>query len=137
MDTRWLTSRKTATAENEDDFSWEDDEDESVDTKETPTSANPLASSQHTLAPPRTTSTSEVLSLPSSHAQSPRESSEDSYDVVSGNVSSTGAAEAEDEEDEDDEDEEDEEEEEEGEGEEEEEGEEGEEGEKDEESDWE
>ncbi|KAH0827466.1 hypothetical protein J3R83DRAFT_4156 [Lanmaoa asiatica] len=87
-----------ATAENEDDFSWEDDEDESVsasDMKEAPTSAIPLESSQHTLAPPRTTSTSDVLSLPSSHVQSPRESSDDSYDVVSGNVSSTGAVEAE------------------------------------------
>ncbi|KAF8443294.1 hypothetical protein L210DRAFT_1059836 [Boletus edulis BED1] len=89
-----------ATAENEDDFSWEDDEDESVDTKEASTFANPLESSQHTLAPPRTTSTSDVLSLPSSHTQSPRVSSEESYDVVSGNASSTGVTEAEEEEEE-------------------------------------
>ncbi|KAG8213653.1 hypothetical protein J3R82DRAFT_10346 [Butyriboletus roseoflavus] len=92
-----------ASAENEDDFSWEDDEDESVsasDTKETARTANPLASSQHTLAPPRRTPLSDDLSLPSSHVQSPRESSEGSYDVVSGNVSSTGAIETEEEEEE-------------------------------------
>ena len=71
-----------------------------------------------------------MLSLPSSHAQSPRESSEGSYDVVSGNVSSTGAAEIEEEIEEDSEEEE---EEEEGEEEEEEEGE----GEGEEDSDWE
>lgn len=82
-----LTSLK-ATAENEDDFSWEDDEGESVGAKEAAMSAKALASSQHTLIPPRATPASEVLSLPSSHAQSPRGSSEESYDVVSGSVSS-------------------------------------------------
>lgn len=44
--------------------------------------------------------------LPPSHTQSPRESSEDSYDVVSGNASSTGAIETEGEGDEDGEEEE-------------------------------
>ncbi|KAF9232274.1 hypothetical protein BU15DRAFT_55191 [Melanogaster broomeanus] len=80
------------TAENEDNFSWEDDEDESPSTKGAVASAKSLASSQRTLAPPRTV---DVQSLPSSHAQSPAMSpreSEDSYDVVSGNVSNAGDA---------------------------------------------
>ncbi|KAF8840530.1 hypothetical protein BDN67DRAFT_968500 [Paxillus ammoniavirescens] len=84
------------TTENEDDFSWEDDEDESASTSGAKDSAaRSLASSQRTLAPPRRTSATDVQSLPSSHAQSPAMSpreSEDSYDVVSGNVSNAGDA---------------------------------------------
>lgn len=78
------------------------------DTKQMQGSAYPLESSQHTLAPPRTTSASDVPSLPSSHAQSPRESSEESYDVVSGNASSAVEADEDEDEEEDEEDEEDE-----------------------------
>ncbi|KIJ19051.1 hypothetical protein PAXINDRAFT_109569 [Paxillus involutus ATCC 200175] len=84
------------TTENEDDFSWEDDEDESASTSGAKDSAaRSLASSQRTLAPPRRTSATDVQSLPSSYAQSPAMSpreSEDSYDVVSGNVSNAGDA---------------------------------------------
>ncbi|KIK97134.1 hypothetical protein PAXRUDRAFT_825264 [Paxillus rubicundulus Ve08.2h10] len=84
------------TTENEDDFSWEDDEDESATTSGAKdAAARSLASSQRTLAPPRRTSVADVQSLPSSHAQSPavsRRESEDSYDVVSGNVSNAGDA---------------------------------------------
>ncbi|KAF9222700.1 hypothetical protein BS17DRAFT_707797 [Gyrodon lividus] len=85
------------TTENEDDFSWEDDEDEPASASSAKDSAaKSLASSQRTLAPPRTMSATDIQSLPSSHAQSPvmspRESSEDSYDVVSGNASNAGDA---------------------------------------------
>ncbi|EGN99850.1 hypothetical protein SERLA73DRAFT_180097 [Serpula lacrymans var. lacrymans S7.3] len=82
------------TMENEEDFSWEDDEDDSVSK---PTEIDNLTSaSQRTLAAPRALVVTEANSAPSSHAHtpatlSPRESSEESYDLVSsGNVSVAG-----------------------------------------------
>lgn len=79
-----------ATTDKEEDFSWEDDEGEST----SPTAAGAsqssmqtLASSQRTLAPRRTALTDECSS---SLPVSPRLSSEDSFDVVSGNVSNAG-----------------------------------------------
>ncbi|KAH7888462.1 hypothetical protein F5I97DRAFT_2054997 [Phlebopus sp. FC_14] len=84
------------TTENEDDFSWEDDEDEATPSNASQGPHSALASSQHTLAPQKVASVTDVRSLPSSHVQSPvlspPESSEDSYDVVSGNGSNAGDA---------------------------------------------
>ncbi|KAG1735140.1 uncharacterized protein EDB91DRAFT_1238309 [Suillus paluster] len=90
--------RKTlihGTNQTEEDFSWEDDDDESVVPESRPLGAlKSLASSQRTLAP-EAADAGDVRSLPSSQfhtpmTMSPRESSEDSYDVVSGNVSAAG-----------------------------------------------
>ncbi|KAG2079142.1 hypothetical protein BDR04DRAFT_1040987 [Suillus decipiens] len=83
--------------QTEEDFSWEDDDDESVAPEYK--SLGMLESStlsQRTLAP-KAADTSDVQSLPNSSqfntpmTMSPRES-EDSYDVVSGNVSAAGDA---------------------------------------------
>jgi hypothetical protein len=79
----------TGTIVAEEDFSWEDDDDESV----APESKS-LGASQRTLAPKKATDAGDVQSLPSSQFHtpmtlSPRES-EDSFDVVSGNVSAAG-----------------------------------------------
>ncbi|KAH7920782.1 hypothetical protein BV22DRAFT_1073397 [Leucogyrophana mollusca] len=92
-------------AETEEDFSWEDDDDDAtsasaakgVQRSSTVTSAvRSSTSSQRTLGVPKAADDdSGAQSLPSSLAptpvtMSPRESSEDSYDVVSGNVSNAG-----------------------------------------------
>lgn len=80
--------------QTEEDFSWEDDDDESVAPESK--SLEVLESSQRTLAP-KAAVTSDVQSLPNSSqfntpmTMSPR-ASEDSYDVVSGNVSAAGDA---------------------------------------------
>ncbi|KAG2353661.1 hypothetical protein BDR07DRAFT_1454440 [Suillus spraguei] len=83
--------------QTEEDFSWEDDDDESVAPESK--SLGMLESStlsQRTLAP-KAADTSDVQSLPNSSqfntpmTMSPRES-EDSYDVVSANVSAAGDA---------------------------------------------
>lgn len=88
----------TGAHQTEEDFSWEDDDDESVAPESK--SIGVLESStlsQRTLAP-KAADTSDVQSLPNSSqfntpmTMSPRESSEDSYDVVSGNVSAAGDA---------------------------------------------
>ncbi|RPD78253.1 hypothetical protein L226DRAFT_502679 [Lentinus tigrinus ALCF2SS1-7] len=84
-------------AVNEDDFSWEDDDDDpsSPTTKVAPAQALTTASSQqeaspgHLSAPPMETKSR--TSTPGN--LSPRQSSEDSYDVVSSQLSSDGAAE--------------------------------------------
>ncbi|KAL4074216.1 hypothetical protein V8B97DRAFT_1931405 [Scleroderma yunnanense] len=82
-----------AATDKEEDFSWEDEEDEST----SPTAAGAsqssvktLASSQRTLAPRKATAVTDEYS--SSLPVSPRLSSEDSYDVVSENVSNAGDA---------------------------------------------
>ena len=77
----------------EDDFSWEDDDDESVAPESRPLDA--VTSSQRTLAPKKAADASDVHSLPSSQfhtptTMSPRDSSEESYDVISGNASAVG-----------------------------------------------
>lgn len=84
--------------QTEEDFSWEDDDDESVAPESQSVGAlKSSMSSQRTLAP-KAADTSDVQSLPNSSqfntpmTMSPRESSEDSYDVVSGNVSAAGDA---------------------------------------------
>ena len=85
-------------AVNDDDFSWEDDDDDptSPTTKVAPAPASTeIPSSQqeaspgHLSAPPA--GTKSRTSTPGN--LSPRQSSEDSYDVVSSQVSSNGAAE--------------------------------------------
>lgn len=84
--------------QTEEDFSWEDDDDESVAPESQSVGAlKSSMSSQRTLAP-KAVDTSDIQSLPNSSqfntpmTMSPRESSEDSYDVVSGNVSAAGDA---------------------------------------------
>lgn len=84
--------------QTEEDFSWEDDDDESVAPESKSIGALESSTlSQRTLAP-KAADTSDVQSLPNSSqfntpmTMSPRESSEDSYDVVSGNVSAAGDA---------------------------------------------
>ncbi|KAG1730759.1 hypothetical protein EDB19DRAFT_1929394 [Suillus lakei] len=86
------------TNQTEEDFSWEDDDDESVAPESKSLGAlKSSMTSQRTLAP-KAADTSDVQSLPNSSqfntpmTMSPRESSEDSYDVVSGNVSAAGDA---------------------------------------------
>ena len=85
----------TGANETEEDFSWEDDEDESVAPESKSLAAlRSSMSSQRTLAP-KVADMEDVHSLPSSQfhtptTMSPRESSEESYDVVSGNVSTAG-----------------------------------------------
>lgn len=83
--------------QTEEDFSWEDDDEESVSPESK--SLGALESSmisQRTLAP-KAGDTSDVQSLPNSSqfntpmTMSPRDS-EDSYDVISGNVSAAGDA---------------------------------------------
>ncbi|KAH7913477.1 hypothetical protein BJ138DRAFT_1002250 [Hygrophoropsis aurantiaca] len=103
--------------ENEEDFSWEDEDDDndsvsankdaqrsSIITSATRSSA----SSQRTLGVPKAGDNSGALSASSSLAPSPalspRESSEDSYDVVSGNVSNAGEVVEEDQQEDDDDD---------------------------------
>lgn len=81
--------------QTEEDFSWEDDDDESVAPESK--SLKVLESSQRTLAP-KAADTNDVQSLPNSSqfntpmTMSPRVSSDDSYDVVSGNASAAGDA---------------------------------------------
>ncbi|KAG0700737.1 hypothetical protein DFH29DRAFT_930567 [Suillus ampliporus] len=81
--------------QTEEDFSWEDDDDESVAPESKSLGAlKPSTSSQRTLAP-EAADTNDVRSLPPSQfhtpmTMSPKEDSEDSYDVVSGNVSAAG-----------------------------------------------
>lgn len=81
-----LTHYITVTTENEEDFSWEDDEVEDG----------------AATAVPKNAETEEKPSAPASQVNtantSPRRSSEESYDVVSGNVSVSGEREDEDEE---------------------------------------
>jgi hypothetical protein len=84
--------------QTEEDFSWEDDDEESVAPESQSVGAlKSSMSSQRTLAP-KAVDTSDIQSLPNSSqfntpmTMSPRESSEDSYDVVSGNVSAAGDA---------------------------------------------
>jgi hypothetical protein len=83
--------------QTEEDFSWEDDEEESVAPEPKPLKTLESSMiSQRTLAP-KAADTSDVQSLPNSSqfntpmTMSPRDS-EDSYDVVSGNVSAAGDA---------------------------------------------
>jgi hypothetical protein len=78
----------------EEDFSWEDDDDESV-APESLDVVKSSVSSQRTLAPKKVADAGDVHSLPSSQfhtpmTMSPRESSDGSFDVVSGNVSAAG-----------------------------------------------
>lgn len=83
--------------QTEEDFSWEDDEEESVAPESKSFGALESSTiSQRTLAP-KAADTSDVQSLPNSSqfntpmTMSPRDS-EDSYDVISGNASAAGDA---------------------------------------------
>ena len=78
----------------EEDFSWEDDDDESV-AAESKSLSVPRPASQRTLAPKKATDADDVHSPPTLQfhtpmTMSPRSEGEDSYDVVSGNVSTAG-----------------------------------------------
>lgn len=70
------------TAENDEDFSWEDDEVEDGSTTAMPDS--------HQTLKPQAEGSSPASQANTSTETSPRESSEDSYDLVSGNVSASG-----------------------------------------------
>ncbi|KAI1796439.1 hypothetical protein LXA43DRAFT_879974 [Ganoderma leucocontextum] len=82
------------TTENDEDFSWEDDDEETVSpTVKLPTTPSPTVSADQpkVLAAPLVASATEVRSLGSTPANlSPRQSSEESYDVVSSQVSNSG-----------------------------------------------
>jgi hypothetical protein len=78
----------------EEDFSWEDDDDESV-AAESKSLSVPRPSSQRTLAAKKAADADDVHSPPTLQfhtpmTMSPRSEGEDSYDVVSGNVSTAG-----------------------------------------------
>ncbi len=84
-------------AVNDEDFSWEDDDD---DPTSPTTKIAPTQTSEN--APPKQEASPALLSAPPSETKSrvstpghlsPRQSSEESYDVVSSQVSSNGAAE--------------------------------------------
>lgn len=75
-----------ATAEKDEDFSWEDEEEEPESARPSHASVKSLES-QRTLAPRRMAATSGGHSTSLSPALSPRLSSEDSYDLVSATVS--------------------------------------------------
>lgn len=82
----------TGTIATEEDFSWEDDDDESI-TAESKSLSVPRRSSQRTLALKKARDADDVHSPPTSQfhtPMSPRSEGEDSYDVVSGNVSAAG-----------------------------------------------
>lgn len=77
-----LRSYISGTAENDEDFSWEDDEGEDG-------SATAMPDSHQTLKP-HAEGSAPASQANTSTETSPRESSEDSYDLVSGNVSASG-----------------------------------------------
>lgn len=88
------------THDNDEEFSWEDeDEETSPTTKAAPqdpavsaSNTPPIPESQQAHLSPSTAATRSRVSTPGN--LSPRQSSEDSYDVVSSQVSTSGAAEA-------------------------------------------
>ncbi|KAF9062445.1 hypothetical protein BDP27DRAFT_1336626 [Rhodocollybia butyracea] len=79
------------TMENEDDFSWEDDDvDDGSASNVTKKAESPEAHPSESSGPEKSSAPSSQINTPAN--TSPRESSEDSYDVVSGNVSASGEA---------------------------------------------
>ncbi|EPQ57337.1 hypothetical protein GLOTRDRAFT_137686 [Gloeophyllum trabeum ATCC 11539] len=82
--------------QNEEDFSWEDDDEEPAK-RETPSAPPSTAALESDKLQPNEKKTTDTLSAPISRAGtpgnvSPRVSSEDSFDVVSSNVSASGEA---------------------------------------------